>query len=273
VGEFAAMRWAFFKFIKYLVFRHFYALCDCSGLLQFMESILMPFHQCQRWIMDMLRLDYTALHRPEHMMFECNLLSRYNHMAEQLREQGREATAAQDARIEAKLAKGANPNKGTKALAKDSADSLMFQAFATFVARQDMPCGFSNERPWAFGSGTRRTFFAKICDKDRLVMTISYTGVCLMSTALRELNMKEPVVLEGAISDRWIESTNRPSMQKLTRMLQTQDTNTGADWLWMEMDSMPKNLSVPAQQLIIEAKSSGTSAIICCGEMQGKTLS
>jgi hypothetical protein len=39
---------------------------------------LMLTHTLQRWRMDLLRFNFTIVHRPEQMLCECNLLSWYN---------------------------------------------------------------------------------------------------------------------------------------------------------------------------------------------------
>ena len=85
VGELATGRWAFQKLRRYLWYRPFDWQTDCSGILQFWSMDLMPKHQHQRWKIDMLRFDFNAVHRPEYMLYECNLLSRYNQHATALR--------------------------------------------------------------------------------------------------------------------------------------------------------------------------------------------
>ena len=78
----------------------------------------MPTHQCQRWKVDMLRCEFTAFHRPEYMLCECNLLSRYNQHADKLRDDERLEVLKRNDRIEAKLKQGMSPNKGTNKLAE-----------------------------------------------------------------------------------------------------------------------------------------------------------
>ena len=59
------------------------------------------------------------MHRPEGMLCECNLLSRYNLHVDRLCAAEAKTIMARDQRIEAKLAAGTSPNKGTKKLAED----------------------------------------------------------------------------------------------------------------------------------------------------------
>ena len=78
VGEACAGIWAIEKFRPYLFGREFTWLTDCSGLRRFFEGDDIPTHMMQRWRMQLLRYDFTIVHRPGRMMFECDLLSRYN---------------------------------------------------------------------------------------------------------------------------------------------------------------------------------------------------
>ena len=67
VGELSTGRWAFLKWTKYLWYKPFIWITDCSGIIKFWSFELMPLHQMQRWKLDMLRYDFTAVHRPAHM--------------------------------------------------------------------------------------------------------------------------------------------------------------------------------------------------------------
>jgi hypothetical protein len=78
IGEWATGRWAMNKCRPNLWGRQFTWITDCTGISSFMEMDLLPQHQAQRWKLDMLCFDFTIVHRPERMLFECNLLSRYN---------------------------------------------------------------------------------------------------------------------------------------------------------------------------------------------------
>ncbi len=78
VGEASTGIWAIEKFRPYLFGREFTWLTDCSGLRKFFEGDDIPTHMMQRWRMQLLRYDFTIVHRPGRMMFECDLLSRYN---------------------------------------------------------------------------------------------------------------------------------------------------------------------------------------------------
>jgi len=85
VGEACAGVWAIEKFRPYLFGREFTWLTDCSGLRKFFVGDDIPTHMIQRWRMQLLRYDFTIVHRPGRMMFECDLLSRYNMTTEEWR--------------------------------------------------------------------------------------------------------------------------------------------------------------------------------------------
>ena len=86
VGEACAGIWAIEKFRPFLFGREFTWLTDCSGLRKFFEGDDIPTHMIQRWRMQLLRYDFTIVHRPGRMMFECDLLSRYNQETAKWRE-------------------------------------------------------------------------------------------------------------------------------------------------------------------------------------------
>jgi hypothetical protein len=77
-GEPRAGRWAFLKWKRFLWYSEFTWITDCSCLGQFFDMDIMPTHTLQRWRMDLLRFNFTIVHRPERMLCECDLLSRYN---------------------------------------------------------------------------------------------------------------------------------------------------------------------------------------------------
>ena len=92
VGEACTGVWAIEKFRPYLFGREFTWLTDCSGVKKFFDGNDVPTHMIQRWRMQLLRYDFTIVHRPGRMMFECDMLSRYNQATEAWRENQKEQT-------------------------------------------------------------------------------------------------------------------------------------------------------------------------------------
>ena len=82
IGEAATVRWAVQQFHRYLYGREFLLLGDCSGLSKFFDpqpgDELSPNHQLNRWRAELLAYQFKMEHRPAKMMYECDLLSRYN---------------------------------------------------------------------------------------------------------------------------------------------------------------------------------------------------
>ena len=78
VGETVAGKWAMDRFKHWLLGREFTWITDCSGILKFFEMGHEATHTMQRWKMEMLRFNFTIVHRPGKMLAECDLLSRYN---------------------------------------------------------------------------------------------------------------------------------------------------------------------------------------------------
>jgi hypothetical protein len=85
VGEAATGIWGIEKFRHLLFGREFTWITDCSGLRQFFDGIDLPTHIIQRWRLQLLRYNFTIVHRPDRMMAEVDLLSRYNATADALR--------------------------------------------------------------------------------------------------------------------------------------------------------------------------------------------
>jgi hypothetical protein len=84
-GEAATGDWAMKKLMRYLFGREFTWITDCSGLRTFFEAQDLPTHVHQRWRVNMLRLQFTIVHRPAYMLTDCDTLNRYNGLANELR--------------------------------------------------------------------------------------------------------------------------------------------------------------------------------------------
>jgi hypothetical protein len=78
IGEAGTGVWAMEKYKFYLFGKEFTWICDCSGLIRFFEHTELPTHQAHRWKLYMLRFDFTIVHRPDRMMRDVDMLSRYN---------------------------------------------------------------------------------------------------------------------------------------------------------------------------------------------------
>jgi hypothetical protein len=78
VGKTVAGKWAMDKFKHWLLGREFTWITDCSGILKCFKMGHEAIHTIQRWKMEMLRFNFTIVHRPGKMLTECDLLLWYN---------------------------------------------------------------------------------------------------------------------------------------------------------------------------------------------------
>ena len=108
VGEAAAVLFGVRKCRKWLVGKEFTILSDCSGLSGFMDpkvnDKVMPHHKINRWRAELMQYHFRLEHRPGRMMFECDLLSRYNQFWEEQRdEMEKQRSKLAEAEAEAKV--------------------------------------------------------------------------------------------------------------------------------------------------------------------------
>ena len=85
VGEAAAGIWDIKKFRHFLYGIEFMWMTACSGLQKFFKGDDLSTHMVQRWRLQLLRYDFTIIHREARMLADANLLSRYNEMADTYR--------------------------------------------------------------------------------------------------------------------------------------------------------------------------------------------
>ena len=192
---------------------------------------------------------------------------------------------ARNARIEAKLKTGVSPNKGVKTLARTSvsmaSESMRTQVsglpsyFVTMLTdfqhmMRKLPAhpGFSNAAVQCVGKGVSRSFLAELCDNERLMGTLSPTGITLVELAKRDLNMNEDMALEAASKTLWIQTNNLPSPAKLCSLLVDPSCSKELDWMWMEMSSMSSGNTMLLRPLLSAIRTQGCKAFIffwCCG--------
>jgi hypothetical protein len=72
---------------------------------------------------------------------------------------------------------------------------------------------------------------------DRLMMSITPSGISLLGLSKQELNMQEPLVLEGATKSHWIEANNLPGIPKVLLSVYAEDNDKETDWLWVCLDN------------------------------------
>ena len=122
--------------------------------------------------------------------------------------------------------------------------------------------GFSNQTVECVGQTVSRSFLAEVCDNDRLMGTVTPSGISLIEAAKHELNMRSTLVFQAAGRQAWIDETNLPSPVTMLNRLQKEGTQDQVDWLWIELGSIPAAEVSDYQQLVSSAIGNGCTAII-----------
>jgi hypothetical protein len=105
------------------------------------------------------------------------------------------------------------------------------------------------------------SFLAEMCDIDQLMMSITPSGISLLGLSKQELNMREPLVLEGATKSHWIEANNLPGLPKVLLSLHANDNNKETDWLWDCLDDHSLDWE-HVKTLISTVRARGARAVI-----------
>jgi hypothetical protein len=133
--------------------------------------------------------------------------------------------------------------------------------FAASLPRNDFHPGMSNETVVVQGLAASRSFLAEMCDMDWLMMSITPSGISLLGVSKQELNMQEPLVLEGATKSHSIEANNLPGLPKVLLTLHAKDNDKETDWLWVCLDDHSLNWD-HVKTLISMVRTRGARAVI-----------
>jgi hypothetical protein len=271
VGEAATGRWAMLKFKHHLIGREFTWITDCSGLLNFFETDYEATHTMQRWKLELLRFDFTIVHRPAKMLTECDMLSRYNTWTDEWRNKTAhtEDTAAktlfslytQDEQDTGSTTYGRwcdeqKQTKGPIALdfERDLGDIL-------HTLEEETPVPVSHLNPKVIGSCFQtKTAMAEICDKSRALWIID-SGAQTITTAMTSLGI-QPLILRA--SDEvsfWQEQTDSCSLTTLRQRIERDKTTN---------DTTPEWIIIPrAQDYQSDERRAQLEEIITTGKEQG----
>jgi hypothetical protein len=236
VGEAATGRWAMLKFKHWLIGCEFTWITDCSGLLKFFEADYEATHTIQRWKLELLRFDFTIVHRPARMLTECDMLSRYNTWVSKWKETKKEPDDNADDETQ---------NQGT--------------TLHSFPTQQEEQYGVTNYQRWAHGhkkeppslftdikqfatqvsvatplpqshinpvitgpKSNERTPLAEACDKARTMWIIGQ-GAETATAAMEQLGI-HPLILRTSEEDNfWQEQCDAPNLTTfLSRLMRNQ---------------------------------------------------
>jgi hypothetical protein len=195
----------------YLWLKEFTWLTDCSGNIRDNDCRYPPKHVEARWAMDMMRFDYTIVHRPERMMFECNLLSRYNTWTSKAR------------------AEDSGNSHANKPLTLPTEPTNFLACLTTYLESPQKstatPKSFLSIKPaWGepgkhSGGPILRTFMAEVTDRMRDIWILD-AEMETVTGAMETVGL-EPRVSEMSSEDsQWRIKTNLPDLQKLWNKLQ-----------------------------------------------------
>jgi hypothetical protein len=211
-GEPRAGTWAFLKWKRFLWYSEFTWITDCSCLEQFFDMDIMPTHMLQRWRTDLLRFNFTIVHRPERMLCECDLLSRYNLWTNKWRseqETDKEEKPTTDGRAMTTMI------AGLKRYATDQA--------------QKQHLSHSNVTTEVRGEGVRRTLLAEICDTSRAVWIIG-SGANTVAAASEITGLNIRIVLKAEKDNKWRETDETKKPRQVSEATKD-DEEIETDWV------------------------------------------
>jgi hypothetical protein len=260
VGEAATGRWAMLKFKRHLIGREFTWITDCSGLLKFFDTEYEATHTIQRWKLELLRFDFTIVHRPGKMLTDCDMLSRYNTWCSEWRiaaeavlaqlTKEEELTRAQLTREDELTHTKTAPIETPRTLLNHTEHQESVTTYDKWRAKQDSlgqhpkpqtlkddlsnfcehtdpsPIPRSHINPKVTGAKTdNRTLMAETCDKARTIWIIGQ-GAETATAAMTELGL-EPITLRATDeTEYWRDHGDVPTLETLLTRLQRQQQTT-----------------------------------------------
>jgi hypothetical protein len=247
VGEAATGRWAMLKFKRHLIGREFTWITDCSGLTKFFDTEYEATHTIQRWKLELLRFDFTIVHRPAKMLTECDMLSRYNTWTCEWRKEALTRTLEEQIKV-TKETDPSPPNQRTLFTTTEQRTGVTtydvwktaHESLRTRTAIKTLegdlheycnqaeapPIPRSHINPKVTGTPTAtRTLLAETCDKARTIWIIGQ-GAETATAAMTELGL-EPLTLRATDEiNYWQEHGDVPTLETFIARLQRNETQT-----------------------------------------------
>jgi hypothetical protein len=247
VGEASTGRWAMLKFRRFLMGRECTWITDCSGLTKFFESEYEATHTIQRWKLELLRFDFTIVHRPAKMLTECDMLSRYNTWTSQWRIQQKkeEAEIEQTESPFVTLFTQEEINTGSTTYDRWSDEherqrteqgDITWHRYNDEVKRfcneeEPAPIPTSHVNPRTVGPKVAiRTPMAETCDKARTMWIIG-TGAKTATTAMTELGLTPLVTRQSEEQECWQYQTDSPDLKTLLTRINRSSNDPTPEWI------------------------------------------
>jgi hypothetical protein len=176
--------------------------------------------------MDMMRFDYTIVHRPERMMFECNLLSCYNTWTSKARKEDLETAEGHNT----------EPDKVIQEPEEEGGLTCLMQyieqpASITVLPRTclSVKTTWREEDDGKHHQPIKRTYMAELTDRMRDLGIIE-TEMKTATEAMRKVGLEARVTETTSEDDLWRAETNTPDVRKLRNKMLMSTTMT-TEWL------------------------------------------
>ena len=268
VGEAATGRWAMLKFKKFLLGREFTWITDCSGLRKFFETEYEATHTIQRWKLELLRFDFTIVHRPEKMLTECNMLSRYNTWTSKWdRKATKEEEMNQHKKISAVAFQGKRPTGQVRYdelcewIEETEEVERPMEKLRSMIAKLNeaapIPMTRTNIRLEGPIEG-EQTEMAKEID-DRRITWIIGAGASTMEGAAERIGISMQVTKRTDEVEEWQYRYDMPTLEKLLVRINRQGKKDRVDWLIIHLQRYRKE---QIRQVCNEAKKAGVKTIM-----------
>ena len=256
VGEASTGRWAFLKFHRYLLGREFTWITDCSGLKQFFETEYEATHTLQRWKLELLRFDFTIVHRPGKMLTECDMLSRYNTWTDNWRNPTEDGQQTNGRTL---LTYQEYRNQLDKRAAVDVLNTHPWNS------ESPRPLPFSNFNPQVTGTvaDPPRSILTEICDKTRTCWIINREAETV-TTAGEAIGIHLHLQYSTTEDQEWQTKYDIPNAHTFLHRRSTETaTDTDVSTVnWTVILNIEDHQADNLAGILIEAKKRLTKAII-----------
>jgi hypothetical protein len=205
--------------------------------------------------MDMMRFDYTIVHRPERMMFECNLLSRYNTWTSKA-----QAEDSGNSHVNEPLTLPAEPTNFLACLTTYLKSPQKSNATPKSFLSIKPTWGKSGKQT---GGPIRRTFMAEVTDRMRDIWILD-TEMETVTGAMETVGLAPRVSEMSSDNSQWRIETNLPDLQKLWNKLQMNPV-ISTEWVIApKADHLLKSFEGILQKVVGALSQRGLRATVMC---------
>ncbi len=260
VGEASTGRWAMLKFKRYLIGQEFTWITDCSGLLKFFETDYEATHTIQRWKLELLRFNFTIVHRPGKMLTDCDMLSRYN-------------TWTNEWRKEETTGNWIDKHQDNKAIPA----TLLAMMKTDEADNGSPPIPRTHVNPKVVGANiVNRTLLASTCDRARTLWIIG-TGAETATTAMTNLGLEPLPVRSTDEEEYWQTKSDAPNLQTfLSRFERREDhVEETPEWIVVPLTHSffhSTELQDRLKETITKGKALNCKALICLWTTVDKSI-